>query len=210
MLVFGDSIAWGAWDREGGWVARLQKEANSTTVETNFEKYQAVYNLSISGDKSDLLLERFEQELRLRLNEEGECLEIVFAVGINDSLYSAATDKFWTDPEDYKENILSLIKTARKYSKKIVFAGLTPVDETKVDPVPWVPGESYKNEYIKKFDDILKNVCSETGIVFIPLFEKMFEADYKKLLEDGVHPNTQGHALMYKIIKEALVKEGMM
>jgi lysophospholipase L1-like esterase len=33
VLVFGDSIAQGFWDSEGGWVERLRKHYNSLALE---------------------------------------------------------------------------------------------------------------------------------------------------------------------------------
>ncbi len=68
ILVFGDSISYGAWDIEGGWVSRLRKFLDKKNLsEENFDC--KVYNLGISGDNSSGVLNRFEFETRQRIRK---------------------------------------------------------------------------------------------------------------------------------------------
>lgn len=90
---------------------------------------------------------------------------------------------------------------ARKFSKKIVFIGLTPVDETKTNPLPWSPQFSVKNENIKKYNDIIKMICIKNKIQFIELFNQWVKTDYRRLLEDGAHPNSKGHEKIFETVK---------
>ena len=69
ILIFGDSIIYGAWDREGGWAARLRKFLDEKTL-TEEDFYCLVYNLGISGDTTEDLLERFEFETEQRIKEK--------------------------------------------------------------------------------------------------------------------------------------------
>ena len=55
IIVFGDSIAYGAWDKEGGWVQRLRKILDVKTL-SNPDQFYLVYNLSIDGADTELLL----------------------------------------------------------------------------------------------------------------------------------------------------------
>jgi lysophospholipase L1-like esterase len=66
--------------------------------------------------------------------------------------------------------------------------------------------DSYKNEYIEKFNEIIIDECSKNKVDFIEFFEKFSKLDYKKLLVDGVHPNTKGHKLIFGIVKNFLVE----
>ncbi len=69
ILIFGDSIAYEAWDREDGWVTRLRKFVDdkilSAPEEDNY--YHHIYNLGISGDTSTGVLNRFHAEMNARL-----------------------------------------------------------------------------------------------------------------------------------------------
>ena len=204
ILVFGDSITYGAWDKEGGWVSRLRNSLNEKSLsDPNF--YCLVYNLGISGDTVNDLLGRFEFETNQRL-EENEEIIFIFEIGLNDSEFIHSKNSLRVSPQEFQDNLQKLLNIAQTFSSKIVFVGLTPVDESKVDPLPWVTDESYKNEYIQKFNDILKSVCKENKVYFIEIFGKLIEAGYKNLLEDGAHPNSNGHKKIFEIVEDFLIE----
>lgn len=207
ILIFGDSIAYGAWDKEGGWVQRLRKfldEKNLT--DPNF--YCLVYNLGIPGNTSEDLLERFESETKQRL-KEGEETTIVFAIGINDSQFIHSKGDHRVPIDKFGNNIQRLIDYAQKYSSKIAFLGLTPVDEEKTTPIQWNPDKSYKNEYIEKYNLEIRKVCEENRIYFIEIFEKLKDLNYLELLEDGLHPNSKGHEKIFEIVIDFLIKNNL-
>lgn len=204
ILVFGDSITYGAWDKEGGWVSRLIKSLNEKNLsDPNF--YCLVYNLGISGDTVKDLLGRFELETKERLKEDEEII-FIFEIGLNDSQFIHSKNSLRFSPQEFQDNLQKLINLAQTFSSKIVFVGLTPVDESKVDPLPWATDKSYKNEYVQKFNDIMKSVCKENKVYFIEIFEKLIEAGYKNLLEDGAHPNSNGHKKIFEIVEDFLIE----
>ena len=203
ILIFGDSITYGAWDKEGGWVQRLRKFLDEKTL-IDFDFYCLVYNLGISGDSSEDLLERFEFETGQRLKEDEETI-IIFAIGINDSQFISGEGGHRTPINKFKDNVQKLIKLAQKFSSKIIFVGLTPVDEAKITPISWDINKPYKNNYIEKYNEIIKKVCKENKIPFIDVFKKLRPINYQILLEDGLHPNSEGHEKIFEIIKDFLI-----
>lgn len=205
ILIFGDSITLGAWDEEGGWAGRLQQNMNKKAISSGLETAFLVHNLGVDGDTTEGLLERFDFEVKRRLSEDETI--IIFAIGSNDSEFDNQTKKLRISSEDFKNNLEKLSNKAKDISSKIIFTGLLPIDESKVDPIPWLPEISYKNKYIRQYDDIIKSVCQENKIDFIELFEKFEKMDYKKLLEDGVHPNSEGHKIIFETVKEFLVSK---
>ncbi|KPJ56326.1 hypothetical protein AMJ49_05175 [Parcubacteria bacterium DG_74_2] len=207
ICVFGDSIVYGAWDYEqGGWVQRLRKFLDEKNLsDSDSEDYFVVYNLGVSGNNSRDLLERFEFELKQRLKQEGETI-IALAIGINDSYFLCDKNDNSVLQEEFRENIQKLIDIAQKFVSKVIFIGLTCVDESKVTPIPWDTNKSYKNEYIQKYNEIIKSVCKENNVYFIEIFEKWTKLGYKNLLEDGLHPNSKGHEKIFKIVKDFLIK----
>ena len=210
ILIFGDSIAWGAWDREGGgWVERLWKTLAERNI-ADSEMHYRLYNLSISGDTTGWLLERFENETKQRTDfrEEGEETVIIFAIGINDTKFILEQDVTMVPAKQFENNISTLIQQAKKHTAKIVFVGLTPLDEN-VEKFTKPLGYVYRNEHIKRFDDIIKSVCTKNGVHFVEIFEKFSADGYKQLLEDGLHPNSAGHQRVFEIVKEFLAKEGI-
>ncbi|MEA2003336.1 MAG: hypothetical protein U9O53_00050 [archaeon] len=70
ILVFGDSIVWGAWDSEGGWVDRLKMKINRNAIKAirkNPESdYNVIYNLGVAGINIKNVLSRIKSETKAR------------------------------------------------------------------------------------------------------------------------------------------------
>lgn len=194
ISIFGDSIAWGSWDPEnGGWVAQLRRY-----FETN-ENYEVnVYNLGISGDTTNDLLIRFNTECLAR-NRHPQT--IIFAIGINDSQYINATDNPRTPIEKFQNNLVEIINQAKNFSDKIIFLGLTKIDEIKTRPIPWSPEKFYSNDNVAKYNSVIKKISGEYNLPFIDLLDLLETNE----LEDGLHPNSDGHKKMFLKIKEFLL-----
>ncbi len=191
ICIFGDSIAWGAVDSEnGGWVAQLRRyfETNDYNI--------AVYNQGVSGDNTDDLLARFNVECEAR-----EPQIIIFAIGINDSQYVKTKDNPRVSLEKFQNNLVELINQAKKISDKIVFVGLTKVEESKVMPIPWSDEEKfYDNESIAKYNAIIEKISTKNNLPFVNLLDLLEPND----LDDGLNPNSEGHKKMFLRIKEFL------
>lgn len=195
ICVFGASIVWGAVDpKHGGWVGRLK---TFLELERNFEI--DVYNLGVSGDTTTDLLERFEVECKAR-----EPNVILISIGINDSQHIKSLPR--TGLARFKSNIQKLIEIGQKFTSKIAFLGFSPVDESKTTPIPWSPEKHYTNGNIQKYNDIVKSVCEENNLPFIGIFEEWMKSDYKNLLEDGLHPNSEGHQKIFETVKDFLLE----
>ncbi len=192
ICVFGASITWGAFDNEkGGWVNRLKL---INFIQGN---YIEIYNLGISGNTTDDLLIRIDFELMaIKPNV------IIFGIGNNDSLYLKSKDSNNVDLKKFKENFNELYKKSKKFTKEVIFVGLTKVDEKKTDPIPWNIDKCYINEYIKKYNNAIKEICKENNLPFIEMFGLLNDED----LEDGLHPNAQGHEKMFHRVKDYLIE----
>jgi lysophospholipase L1-like esterase len=190
LVVFGDSITWGACDSDrGGWVSRLRCDFESRGQDVS------VYNLGISGDTSLGLLERVEGETRVRKSDL-----VVIAIGTNDSLYIHSENRLQVDIDDFSQNLEKILSVVRMETTKIVFIGLTEVDEAKTQPIPWDVDKSYRNSDINMFDCEIKAFCSRNLLKFISMKEVLGDSD----LADGLHPNAEGHEKMFRHIKAEL------
>lgn len=209
IICFGDSITYGNWDPEGGWVGRLRKYLDSRSLsayqgEDLYSKYYTLtYDLGIPGDTSTGLFARFENELIPRFNQDEEMV-ILFAIGINDSRFYLSTGQFETDIETFNQNIWDMWEIARQYSLDVAFIGLTPVDEVRTNPLFWETDAVYKNEYIQKYNDAIKEFCESREVPFIDLFDTMKGLDVPSLMEDGIHPNPEGYKVIEEIIRQAV------
>ena len=213
ILVFGDSIVFGNWDEQGGWVDRLKSFFMKESL-NNSDYYYMVYNIGVSGDTSCELLERFEYEVKHRLWEREETGEkeeiiIILSMGKNDAAFVKSKNSFNISINDFATNIKQLLIIAKKYSVKIVFVGPAFVDETRTIPTKWDSNIEYRNNNIEEYNEVIKFVCNENKIHFINMYEEFKKLDYKSLLEDGVHPNSVGHKKIFEIIRDYLSKKGI-
>lgn len=196
ILVFGDSITYGAWDKEkGGWVNRLRLVLEND----NSNNYYMVFNLGISGDVTESIKNRFDNECKIRFNKNDNTI-IIFSIGINDIQNLKDEDR--VSLETFRNNIITLINSAKKYTDNILFIGLTKVDESKVTPLPWNKEKSYLNNKITIFDKELKNICLENNVDYLYIYDLL---EIEELF-DGLHPNNVGHQKICDKVKTKISK----
>jgi len=188
--VFGDSIARGAYDpKNGGWVRLLEASIETKTYGDK------VYNLGVSGDTSTSLLKRFNPELSAR-----EPDIVLIAIGINDGRLDRFTGKPQVDISTFKSNlekIYSICKSSA-FVKKIIFIGISRVDEKKVNP--WKDKVFYYNKTIKEYDSAIQKIAQSHKLLFIPMNDILEDSD----ICDGLHPNEKGHKKMFKRVTDYL------
>lgn len=200
ILVFGDSLVYGAWDTNGGWVSYLRHFYDQKTLNSEFRDVTLVFNLGINGETSAGLLERFQNELEQRVSG-GEDVSIIVGVGMNDSQWRTEDKKTAVLLSEYKDNIKKLIIIGKDYAAKQIYIGLPPVDQSKVDPMPWSEGHSYRNDLISEFNNALKEVCGQEKITFIDLQTELNKDFWIQLLIDGAHPGSEGHRQIFELVK---------
>ena len=189
ICIFGDSIVWGAVDSLGGWASRLR---------SHFEKDSdiEVYNLGISGNTSEDLVKRIEEEAKARNTEL-----IIIAIGANDSAYDSKK-KNKIPLEEYEKNLREILNISRKYADKIILVSPINVDEKRTMPVFWNKEKFLDNKTIENYGKVVKKLASKEKIGFIDLFGSLEDED----LEDGLHPNSKGHEKIFLKVKDYLIE----
>lgn len=199
IFAFGDSITYGAWDREGGWVQRLRKKLEERDRST------LVYNLGISGDTTRDILKRFDTDLIHRFDDDDESI-ILFCIGTNDDVvWSHDQGKFWVEPEEYRMNLVALYDKACVRTHRVAFLSLIPVDETKTNPSPWDPSAAYLSKNILRYQKILEEVCENQRIPLIDIYTPLQKDSLDLVLADGLHPNEEGHERISRAVHEFLL-----
>ena len=193
ICIFGDSTAWGAWDMEkGGWASRLWFDV----AKREGDNYVEIYNCSVSGGTTDTILERFENEAKIR-----GCDAIIFQTGGNDAAYENTIGNYLVSPEKFKTNLEEIIKRAKKITDEIIFMDLKNCDESKTMPVPWID-IYYTNENIEKYSHIMKEVCENNDVDFFDI-KPLENNDF----DDGLHPNASGHEKIFTQVKDFLTNK---
>ncbi len=191
IYFFGDSIAYGEWDEQGGWVQRIRSSFDQQFIYGRGSR-TLVYNLGIPGDTAADVLMRIEPEMAARFNPANQNY-IVFAIGMNDSHFSTSDQKDRFTQDAFENNIGRLIGVARKFTQDVAFVGLNPIEEAKVQPLPWNTEKSYTMARVELFNGILEKVAKEEGLFFADIWRDWAEDDIKPMLFDGLHPTASGH-----------------
>jgi lysophospholipase L1-like esterase len=198
ILIFGDSIAYGAWDTEGGWAERLKREAHQQTVQTKGLIKVQVLNLSIGGDTSTKIVKRMASEIEARLSPNWSLL-FVISFGVNDERF--INSKPETSLKHFGENIEQIINIAKKYSNKIIFLGIPPVGQSIVI----FKNYEYSDERAKLYDQLMQNIVDKSGLKFLPVRSEFEKVGIDKLYYyDNIHPNNNGHQLILDILNREL------
>lgn len=197
ILVFGDSNTYGYGDPQGGWVARLRRDIEKRIREDD-PFYGTVYNLGISGDTTADIIKRFPKEIKSRRPEKP--ILVVVDVGSNDAQWLLKANKLRVSPMTFVKQYTKLVKMAKQITPHVIALDSGPVDEEKVDPIPWAPNKAYRNQDIQLINQLIKSVAEREKITFIstwPLFYPVQSTDYT----DGVHLTSASHDRIYARIK---------
>ena len=192
ILIFGDSLAYGKWDMEGGWVNRLRQYIDHK-YNNNGDGGWLVYNLGVPGDLAVSLVKRLKSELSYRI-KKGDNNYILFAIGINDSCPNNRVLNRQVTEIEFKKAIEKLIEISIRMECKVCFIGLTPVNPSRSK------GLNFDNKEVQKFDQYLSTICDQKQISKVNLFEELVSNNFDDLLVDSVHPNTQGHEILFQKI----------
>jgi acyl-CoA thioesterase I len=183
MGIWGDSITYGAGDREAlGWAGRLRKAIENSRNDAE------IYNFGVCGDTTEGLLKRFAVEAA-----SIEPQVVLFAIGTNDVRCHAGEVESEVPLKQYQRNIEELVTLAKKHTQKICLVGLTQINEVhekNVDPV-------YRNAALATYNEFLRDYAARTGLTFINLWDV---TDVAIDLDDGLHPNAQGYQKMFERI----------
>lgn len=207
ILIFGDSIAYGAWDHEGGWADKIKSLFHKQNLVMPDSKIQ-VYNLGIGGDTSTTLLDRIESEIVARKSSDWPAY-IVLAIGLNDVRTMAATGVRPISQDEFRENVGLIIDLAKKHADdadeitKVIVVGLTQVQHARTTFKRY----TYSQTDVVAYDNILQSLAQDAGVSYCPLTKFLHEAALPKsgvYHHDGVHPNTNGHQLIFQDVIGAI------
>lgn len=214
ILFFGASGVYGVGGEAGGAPdlikVELHKQAYAPSGPAEGVGHE-VYNLGIPGATSAMLLKRAQNELSAR-TKSGRKLIILLSVGVNDSKNTDGQGSHLVDIATYKQNIEKILVVFLEASASVIAYGFTPVDETKTSPYTGssvAPAVYLTNNRIKEFEKVFIGAAAQKGAQTLPLFEQAIQESWVRffICNDGLHPNSAGHAWLAEKIKPVLWKE---
>jgi len=204
ILVFGDSIGQGAFDTDkNGWVSRLAADQWQKILESEGDEGHEVFNVSVSGDTTEDLLKRIESDVQTR-GESKKGKIALLAIGTNDA--ATVSGVYQVDYDQYQKNIDLIVDTLENHCEQIIITGFPSVFEEKSSPWCFDETASWKNKDLDRYESYQIKLAKEKDLLFVP-FADVLDESTDQHLPDGVHPNAEGHQLLFERVKEILEKE---
>ncbi|WP_126651426.1 SGNH/GDSL hydrolase family protein [Chryseobacterium aureum] len=193
-LFFGDSITYGEYDGVfGGWVDILKRYALQKFHEGNGDEL-ILFNLGIGGETTEGLLKRMPHELNARNSADGNIVFISY--GANDLAVKDGVQM--VDPEKFRNNIKEAVDHASRFSHEIYLVSILPFSQ-KIDGVVVSSGKKRVNEDVVVYNQILKDLATENGLMYIDFYSAFLDDKEILLSADGVHPNEKGYGMMAEV-----------
>ena len=151
-----------------------------------------VYNRGISGDTSDRLLERL-QDNALNIKPKN----LVVLVGTNDLSRNISVNTICG-------NICNIIDKSKDAGvEKIIICSLLPVNKSINSNMVG----TRKNLNITTINVVLKEACEQKQVEFVDLFTPLEDKDGnfdKQYTYDGLHPNAKGYVVITAELEKVL------
>ena len=188
IVCFGASSTHGRNDAAGGGFVGKLKAHHEPLADENL-----VYNLGIPGQTTGDMLKRFAAETAARRPHL-----IIFYSGYNDIVRRPRPNASpQLDIEQYKSNLKTLFEGGKAIAEILIIL-----------PLPFIPEKTapFKNSqwhYLKSDADLYitaqKEVALDLGLPVIDLYFKPSKHPLSALLsEDGLHPSSLGHDLIFE------------
>ena len=188
IFFIGDSFTNGTGDPAAlGWVGRVCAAAMAQS------KDLTIYNLGIRGDTTELINQRWQQEVNCRLAETAGS-GFVFSFGAND----VDLDEETAQPRVSRPESLGYAQTMLSLAQRI-----GPVLMVESPPIA---DDEAANERLVLLNAELSDLCQSLAIPFIATCQQLLENDdwmEEAIAHDGVHPRAKGYAVLAQIILDS-------
>ena len=158
-------------------------------------------NRGISGQTTPQMLVRFRHDV-IELKPK----VVVILAGTNDLAGNTGP----TTLEAIQDNLISMSELATAHGIRVVFASLLPVSDYEVrDGKPIIQTTRRAPFAIKIINQWLKEFAKSNNHGYLDYFSAMVDEKgflKNELSADGLHPNTQGYAVMAPLAEAAVVE----
>jgi acyl-CoA thioesterase I len=139
-----------------------------------------VINSGISGSTTASAVSRVQWHMKQKPDL------LVIALGANDGLRGIKVNVI-------EDNLNAAVLECKKNSVRVILAGMKM-------PANYGP-------YAKEFDKVFKKVADKNSVPLIPFLLENVGGVAGLNLEDGIHPNEKGHALIANTVFKAVEKQ---
>jgi len=170
---------------------------------------QMILNRGIGGDRTEYLLKRFVADV-VQLNPK----HCILKIGINDAwdlefdnwqqLQGKCLEEVLTFATD---NIKKIVALTKENNINLILCSVLPTN------MLWTNKESLRKEYVKLFNENLKEIAKENNLIYVDYHTSMVQADgltvKDEITIEGLHPNVFGYDIMAQVLRDTLHSQGI-
>jgi len=153
-------------------------------------------NRGISAQTTPHMLLRFRNDV-IDLNPQ----IVHILAGTNDVAGNTGPSR----PQDFKNNIMSMVELARAHGIEVILGSIPPAARFN-----WSP-DMRPAQRIRELNAWMQQYAQDFGIAYIDYFSAMTGPDgelREELGNDGVHPNRDGYVIMRQLLETQLATMG--
>lgn len=196
--LISDSIGHGFYDEnDKGWFSRL---GNLILLQQSGE--YVFNNMSYSGDNTA------DATCRANFEVLSRNFDLIFInIGINDLRRRKDSNL----QLDFSEGVRimywnRLLDIVTKTNATIIVTDLLPVVEDRYSEQASL---IRRNDDVKKYNEIIENICKQRNILFFKRYDKWLKRDLQNLYKDATHPNAMGHQIIAEEIYEYMKNKNL-
>lgn len=201
ILVEGASTAYGSGDPEnGGWASRLHTNAIKHSIRNPNDPIM-VANFSYPGQTIRRMNAYLEQDInRMRAASK---LAVVASVGLNEARIMPDCSEPILSIDDFDKELRTYLEIAEQTGVTPVLMGPQRIDDTRTQPTTY--GSVIKRETVQEYRQQVASVAAEADVPYIDIdaLQQPYPID-KVIAEDGLHPNSFGHEIIYRATEDTL------
>uniref|UniRef100_A0A0W0F936 SGNH hydrolase-type esterase domain-containing protein n=1 Tax=Moniliophthora roreri TaxID=221103 RepID=A0A0W0F936_MONRR len=218
IMLFGDSITQGAWD-EGGFVGR-----QIHILQDVYARKLDILNRGLSGYNTDWAMPLFKKFLAIQEQQKytPKVRLLVIWFGANDacirpSPQHVSITKFISNLKHMVNMVQSPKSEYYLAETKIILVTPPPVNEfqRKEDPESRSPPRELDRLFdtTKEYAEAVKDVAREEEVAVVDIWSALWDASgheqaqLSRYLNDGLHLNAAGYAVMYDKLMETIGRE---
>lgn len=181
ILFLGDSLTEGyGVSKEKSYPTIVVSRLNEKFEKEKIKKQVSLLDGGISGSTSASTLSRLRWYLKAKPRV------LFLAMGANDGLRGVP-------PKEMEKNLAATIELAQKEKIKIILAGM------RLPP-------NYGPEMEKEFSGVYSRLARKYHLPFIPFLLEKVGGEKNLNIEDGIHPNENGHMKIANLVLPMIEK----
>lgn len=165
-----------------------------------FPRMTGFINRGIGGDTTPSILYRFRSDVI-----HARPRAVVILAGTNDIAGFSGPMTI----EQTRDNLRAMIRMAQANRITVILSSVTPVNDTCLDPDgrPYINTTTRPPSQIFALNQLIRGLAVENNLAYIDYYSAMVDQNglmREGLTYDGLHPNSNGYALMAPLVRSAI------